>query len=71
MQNTTLATGLTIQQQEQQDPKLMLPSDYLLSLAESLPAVSFLFVCFALLIIIISAFKALTSAVEIKQLKIQ
>ena len=32
MQNTTLATGLTIQQQEQQDPKLMLPSDYLLSL---------------------------------------
>lgn len=44
-------------------------SDYLLSLAESLPAVSFLFVCFALLIIILSIFKMLTSAAEIRQLK--
>lgn len=32
MQNTTLATGLTIQQPEQQDPKLALPTDYVLQL---------------------------------------
>lgn len=44
--------------------------DYILSLAESLPAVSFAFLCLALLIIIISGVKMLSSAVELKHLKV-
>jgi hypothetical protein len=32
MQNTTLSTGLTVQQAEQNDQKLLLPADFILSL---------------------------------------
>lgn len=43
--------------------------DYLLSLAESLPTVSFMFACLALLVFIASGIKMISSGIEFRKLR--